>query len=74
MALPSGFSTTLSNPIGIRLVLLGLVVMPIAVPVLPFNIYHTQNIFPNEENLFAPVMPMTIYSAVALMIIDSQPF
>jgi len=28
MALPSGFSTTLSNPIGIRLFLLGLVVMP----------------------------------------------
>jgi len=28
MALPSGFSTTLSDPIGIRLVLLGLVVMP----------------------------------------------
>jgi len=28
MALSSGFSTTLSNPIGIRLVLLGLVVMP----------------------------------------------
>ena len=30
MALPSGFSTTLSNPIGICLVLLCLVVMPVA--------------------------------------------
>jgi hypothetical protein len=38
MALPSGFSTTLSNPIRIRLVLLGLVVMPLAMLVLPFNI------------------------------------
>jgi hypothetical protein len=38
MALPSGFSTTLSNPIGIRLVLLGLVVMPVPVLLLPFNI------------------------------------
>jgi hypothetical protein len=37
MALPSGFSTTLSNPIGIRLVLLGLVVMPVAVLVLPLD-------------------------------------
>jgi hypothetical protein len=38
MALPSGYSTTLSNPIGIRLVLLGLVVMPVAVLILPFNV------------------------------------
>jgi len=38
MALPSGFSTTLSNPISIRLVLFRLVVMPIAVLVLPFNV------------------------------------
>ena len=38
MALPSGFSTTLSNPIGIRLVLLGLVVMPVSVLVLPFDV------------------------------------
>jgi hypothetical protein len=37
MALPSGFSTTLSNPIGIRLVLLGLAVMPPTELVLPFN-------------------------------------
>jgi len=37
MALPSGFSTTLSNPIGILLVLLGLAVMPVAVLVLPFD-------------------------------------
>jgi len=38
MALPSGFSTTLSNPTGIRLVLLALAVMPFPVLVLPFNI------------------------------------
>jgi len=38
MTLPSGFSTMLSNPIGIRLVLLGLVVMPVAVLVLPFDV------------------------------------
>jgi len=38
MALPSGFSTALSDPIGIRLVLLGLVVMPVAVLVLVFDI------------------------------------
>jgi len=38
MALPSGFSTTLSNPIGIRLVLLGLVVMPTTELVLPFDV------------------------------------
>ncbi len=38
MVLPRGFSTTLSNPIGIRLVLLALVVMPVAVLVLPFNV------------------------------------
>ena len=38
MALPSRCSTTLSNPIGVRLVLLGLVVMPVAVLVLPFNV------------------------------------
>jgi hypothetical protein len=36
MTLSSGFSMTLSNPIGICLVLLGLVVMPVAVLVLPF--------------------------------------
>ena len=35
-----GFSTTLSNPIGIRLVLLGLVVMPATELVLPFNVNH----------------------------------
>jgi hypothetical protein len=39
MALPSGFSTMLSNPIGIRLVLLGLVVMPVAVLISLFNVY-----------------------------------
>jgi hypothetical protein len=38
MALASGFSTTLSNPIGIRLVLLALVVVPVAVLVLPFDV------------------------------------
>jgi hypothetical protein len=38
MALPSGSSTMLSNPIGIRLVLLVLVVTPVAVLVLPFNV------------------------------------
>jgi hypothetical protein len=38
MVPPSGFRTTLSNPIRIRLVLLGLVVMPVAVLVLPFNV------------------------------------
>jgi len=38
MALPSGFSTTLSNPISICLVLLGLVVMPVAVLDLPFGV------------------------------------
>ena len=40
MALPSGFSTTLSNPIGIRLVVIGLIVMPVAVLVLPFDVYR----------------------------------
>jgi len=38
MALASGFSTTLSNPIGIRLVLLALVVMPTTELVLPFDV------------------------------------
>jgi hypothetical protein len=38
MTLPSGFSMTLSNPIGIRLVLLGLVVMPTTELVLPFDV------------------------------------
>jgi hypothetical protein len=38
MAIPSGFSTTLSNPISIRLVLLGLEVSPVSILVLPFNI------------------------------------
>jgi len=38
MALASGFSTTLSNPIGIRLVLLGLVVMPTTVLILVFDV------------------------------------
>jgi len=38
MALPNGFSTTLSNPISIRLVLLGLVVMPTTELVLPFDV------------------------------------
>ena len=38
MALPSGFSTTLSNPIGIRQVLLGLVVMPTTELVLVFDV------------------------------------
>ena len=38
MALPSGFSTALSKPTSIRLVLLALVVMPVAVLVLPFNV------------------------------------
>jgi len=38
MALSSGFSTTLSNSIGIRLVLLGLVVMPTTELVMPFDI------------------------------------
>ena len=37
MALPSGLSNMLSNPIGIRLVLLGLVVMQVAMLVLPFD-------------------------------------
>ena len=38
MALPSGFSTALSNPIRIRLALLGLVVMPTTELVLPFDV------------------------------------
>jgi len=38
MALPRRYSTALSDPIGIRLVLLGLVTMPIAVLVLPLNV------------------------------------
>ena len=38
VALPSGFSTTLSDPIGILLVLLALVVMPTTELVLPFNV------------------------------------
>ena len=38
MALSSGFSTTLSNPIGIHLVLLRLVVMATTELVLPFNV------------------------------------
>jgi len=38
MALPSGFSTTLSNPIGIHLVLLGLVVTPTTGLLLVFNV------------------------------------
>jgi hypothetical protein len=38
MALPRGFGTMLSNPIGIRLVLLALVVMPVAVLVLPLDV------------------------------------
>jgi len=38
MALSSGFSTTLSNPIGIRLVLLALVVMPATELVLPLDV------------------------------------
>jgi hypothetical protein len=38
VALSSGFSTTLSNPINIRLVLLALVVMPTTELVLPFNV------------------------------------
>jgi len=37
MALPSGFSKTVSNPIGICLVLHALVVMPTPELVLPFN-------------------------------------
>jgi hypothetical protein len=37
MALPSGFSMTLSNLIGIRLVLFGLVVMPPTELDLPFG-------------------------------------
>ena len=45
MALPSGFSTTLCNPISIRLVLLGLVVMPATELVLVFDVdgYAIQN-------------------------------
>jgi len=38
VALPSGSSTTLCNPIGICLVLLRLVVMPTTELVLPFNV------------------------------------
>jgi hypothetical protein len=38
MPFASGFSTTLSNPISIRLVLLGLVVMPKTKLVLPLNV------------------------------------
>jgi hypothetical protein len=38
MALPSGFRTTLSKPISIRLVLLGLVVMPVTVLILPLDV------------------------------------
>jgi hypothetical protein len=38
MAFPSGFSTTLSNPMGIRWILLGLVGMPTTELVLPFDV------------------------------------
>ena len=38
MAFPNGFSTTMSDPIGIRLVLLGLVVMPTTELLLVFNV------------------------------------
>jgi len=38
MPLSCGCSTTLSNPISIRLVLLALIVLPVAVLVLPFNV------------------------------------
>jgi hypothetical protein len=38
MTLSSGFSTTLSNPISIRLVLLSLVVLPTTELILPFNV------------------------------------
>jgi hypothetical protein len=38
MALPSRFSTTLSNTKGICLVLLALVLMPVAVLVLPLDV------------------------------------
>jgi len=38
MALPSGFSTMLSDPAGVRLVLLGLVVMPATELVLMFDV------------------------------------
>lgn len=57
MALPSGFSTTLSNPIGIRLVLLGLVVMPTTELVLPFNV---------DGHLLTPTTPDLILLTLLL--------
>ena len=38
MPLVGGYSTTLSDPIGIRLVVLALVVMPVAVLILPLDV------------------------------------
>jgi len=55
MALPSGFNTTLSNPISVRLVLLGLVVMPVAVLVLPFNV-DGHRIAPTTPTLIPPTL------------------
>ena len=59
MALPSGLSTALSNPIGIRLVLLALVVMPVAVLVLPFNV-DGHRINPTTPD---PILPMPLLSS-----------
>jgi hypothetical protein len=50
------FSTTLSNPIGIRLVLLGLVVMPTTELVLPFDV-DCYRLTPTTSN---PVPPMLL--------------
>jgi hypothetical protein len=56
MALPSGFSTTLSNPISIRLVLLALIVMPVTVLVLPFNV-DGHRINPTTPTQDLPMLP-----------------
>jgi hypothetical protein len=56
MALPSGFSTTLGNPISIRLVLLGLVVMPVAVLVLPLDV-DGHLIIPRDRDPILPMLP-----------------
>jgi len=48
MLLTSGFSTALSNPIGIRQVLFSWVVMPVAVLVLPLDI---------DDHPFTPTTP-----------------
>ena len=69
MALPSGFSTTLSDPIGIRLVLLGLVVMPVAVLVLVFNVDKHEKI--NNEELQNNSLFQT--KTILPMVIDRDP-